>query len=272
MNPDSSLRCVWAVDLGNTSVKLARFSADGEIPPAADIVRIPHRSRAAEAWLGDVERLLADERDWPAAIVAVAAVHREAGELLIERLRRDPRRRVIPLLAADALVSIAVDEPGRVGVDRLMAATAADRLRTPSRGAVFVDVGTAITVNLLDELGAFGGGAILAGPQLALSALHHGTSALPALNEQLLRSLPSPLGRSTTAAMLSGAVWGAVGAVRELIGRLAADLRESPDVLVTGGGAQLVADGLKDLDRPVQIVPHLVLAGVSLAAQAKIRS
>ena len=52
-----------------------------------------------------------------------------------------------------------VDTPVRVGIARLLAALAADRLRLRDRAAIVVDLGTAITVDLVDVDGAFAGGA-----------------------------------------------------------------------------------------------------------------
>ena len=68
----------------------------------------------------------------------------------------------------DVPLTIRVDEPARVGIDRLLAALAADRLRQRDRAAIVVDLGTAITVDLVDADGAFAGGAIL--PGIATSA------------------------------------------------------------------------------------------------------
>jgi type III pantothenate kinase len=80
-----------------------------------------------------------------------------------------------------------------------------------------------------------------------------------------LEQAPSPLGKSTEAAIQAGLFWGAVGAIRELIARLSAGLAHQPQVFVTGGAAQHVAETLSQ-DWPVRHVPHLVLAGIAIVA------
>ena len=65
------------------------------------------------------------------------------------------------LTSGDLPLVVKLPRPDMVGVDRLLDALAANRLRTPGRPAVVVDVGSAITVDLVDADGAFLGGAIL---------------------------------------------------------------------------------------------------------------
>ncbi len=150
-----------------------------------------------------------------------------------------------------------------VGVDRLLDALAANALRGPGRPAVVVDVGTAITVDLLSAEGAFLGGAILPGIAMSARALHEFTDLLPLVDVSELAAPPPPLGEETVAAMRAGLFWGAVGAVRQLIDQLAGDTR--PQVILTGGAGPAVAELLGP---SAQLVPHLTLAGIALAARA----
>ena len=99
------------------------------------------------------------------------------------------------------------------------------------------DRGTATTVNLIDAAGVFQGGAILAGPMTALASLHTATASLPLLGPEALAAPPAAVGKATEAAMASGAYWGAVGAVRQLIERMACECGAAPEVFLTGGAA-----------------------------------
>jgi len=51
-------------------------------------------------------------------------------------------------------IRVSVDYPERVGIDRLLAAVAVDRLRQRDRAAIVVDLGTAITVDLVEPDGS----------------------------------------------------------------------------------------------------------------------
>jgi type III pantothenate kinase len=78
-----------------------------------------------------------------------------------------------------------------------------------------------------------------------------------------MRELAEPvptLGTDTIAAMRAGLYWGTVGAMRELITRLSADLTDQPVVYLTGGAAAHVASALKP---EACHVPHLILGAIA---------
>jgi type III pantothenate kinase len=149
-----------------------------------------------------------------------------------------------------------------VGIDRLLSAVAANRLRPPDHEMVVVDLGTAVTVDLLSAGGAFQGGAICPGIGTSARALHEFTDLLPQLDMTELHTPPPACGRDTQGAMRSGLFWGAVGGVRELVARLSTPGKPHT-VVMTGGAAPNVAA----LVAPDALfVPHLTLSGIALAA------
>jgi type III pantothenate kinase len=102
---------------------------------------------------------------------------------------------------------------------------------------------------------------------MSARALAQQTDALPLVAVDRLEQPPSALGKSTVPAIQAGLYWGAVGALRELMGRLSSSLAKPPDVFVTGGASPQVAELLATgSDMAVRHVPHLVLAGIALAA------
>ena len=249
-----------AVDIGNTRLKVGLFEAS-EVPPAAGVLPVPTKVLDAAP---DRLDLIAD---WLAplhpheAAWRVGSVQRDFTTELLELLRdHNATSRVALLSSRDLPLAIELPHPDRVGIDRLLGAVAANHVRPPSRPAVVVDVGTAITVDLVSADGAFQGGAILPGIGMSARAFHQFTDLLPLIEMCELAAPPSPLGADTIAAMKSGLYWGAVGGVRELIARLPAD---DPQVYLTGGAAPLVAPLLSP---DARYEPHLVLAGIALAS------
>jgi type III pantothenate kinase len=164
-------------------------------------------------------------------------------------------------------LEIRVEAPERVGIDRLMGALAVNRLRQRNRPAIVIDVGTAITVDLVSAEGAFEGGAVLPGITMSAQALHEETDALPSIRLESLVEPPPPVGKSTREAMEAGVLWGAVGALRELIRRMAAECSVPPHVYLTGGTSSAVASLLGSNHLDVLHVPELVLAGIALVAE-----
>jgi type III pantothenate kinase len=166
----------------------------------------------------------------------------------------------------DVPLQIGVNEPARVGIDRVLSAFAANRLRRRESPAIIVSLGTAITVDLLEADGVFAGGAILPGIAMSARALAADTDALPHVEPEHLKSPPA-LGRSTTAAIESGLYWGTIGAIRELVSQLSSSLAAPHELFLTGGAAWQVAAPLANASElPVRHVPHLVLAGIALVS------
>lgn len=171
----------------------------------------------------------------------------------------------VPVALRDRnLLSIPMDVtfPEQVGIDRLLTAMAAEKLRQDGQAALVVDSGTATTVDLIDEQGVFQGGAILPGLRLSAESLHNYTQLLPQIPlEELQKESKAPLGKETRGAIRSGLYWGQLGAIRELSTRIL-DGREDALKLLTGGGAPLLAPELSEY----LSMPNLSLRGFALLA------
>jgi type III pantothenate kinase len=160
-------------------------------------------------------------------------------------------------------VVIRLDQPQKAGVDRILNAVAVNRIRLAGQPAVIVDTGTATTVDAVSPDGAFEGGAILPGFELCARALNQYTAYLPYITvDELQEESSDPLGVNTRAALRSGLIWGQVGAIKELVQRLAQRWETAPDVVLTGGGAPLAAPHLPQ----ARWEPHLSLQGLAVVA------
>jgi len=250
-----------AVDIGNARIKVGRFAAiDGnELPEPTATISLDGRRP-------DFERLdtwLAQAGTDATCGWWIGSVNRPSTALLLDWLRdQRPDAPVTLLSSGDLPLVVELERPDMVGIDRLIDAVAANHLRTPGRAAVVVDIGTAITVDLVSPEGAFCGGAILPGIEMAARAMHEFTDMLPLVEMSKLDEPPEPLGRSTVPAMQSGLYWLAVGAVRELTSQLAKDFDEPAEVIYTGGAGPAIAEAIGG---SVRLVPHLTLAGIALS-------
>lgn len=162
-------------------------------------------------------------------------------------------------------LTINVDSPRTVGVDRLLNAVAANVIRPTGKVMIIVDSGTATTVDVVSADGAFEGGAILPGFQLCARALHQYTALLPHIaNSELAESTPAPLGKNTRDAIRSGLFWGQLGAVKEVVHHLRQQLANDPLIVVTGGAGRLL---VPQLPRVVKHEPFLALQGLAIVGQ-----
>ena len=250
-----------AVDVGNNRLKFGCFEpATGTgLPEPVDSLQLDDE----DPQLDRISDWLADRASGPLGWW-VGSVNRPTTTRLVDWLKRRRSGDAVTLLAADDLpISVGLERADMVGIDRLLDAVAANHLRRSSHPAIVIDLGSAITVDLVSAEGAFLGGSILPGIAMSARALHEFTDLLPAVEMSELADPPPPLGDSTIPAMRSGLYWGAVGAIRELIARLTADQPEGADVFLTGGAGSAVA-GL--LGRTARHITHLTLAGIALTA------
>ena len=274
-----------AVDIGNSRIKLGSFDralAFAEATGRPDPVALPEPTATLEIPLagksGEFDSRFLD--DWLAtqsiasALWLVSSVHRGATGRLTAAVDRWSDRVgethvAYQLTTQDIPLAIRVEKPERVGMDRLVGAVAANRLRRPKRAAIVIDLGTAVTVDRIDADGAFAGGAILPGIAMAARALHDHTDALPHLPVALSGAPPAALGKSTEGAIEAGLFWGTVGAVHELIQRLSESDSAEPDIMVTGGDSAVLAKILLErANQHVRHVPHLVLSGIAVVDAA----
>lgn len=260
MNVSNSSHLI-AVDIGNNRAKLGLFpfAPSKGLPEPSCTLAVAYDDdgmQSIRAWLAEMPGR--DLAWW------IGSVNRPAATRLIDWLHNHRAHDTITLLASgDLPLQVALERPDMVGIDRLLDALAANRLREPDRPAIVADIGSAITVDLVSPQGAFLGGAILPGIAMSARALHTFTDLLPLIDMAELATPPPALGTSTIAAMRSGLFWGAVGAIRQLVERLTAQWSTAPQVFLTGGAGPAVAELLGPGS---QHVPHLTLAGIALAA------
>lgn len=258
---------IAAVDVGNSRIKVGVYRTDdviaageGSLPePIVTHDLMPMQDAFAQLGDGLASYAPADLAWW------IGSVERTYASRLVDWLRTAGATRIVMMTCSDLPLAVSLSRPDMVGIDRLLAAVTANRLREDGRPALIADLGTAITVDLVSADGAFMGGAILPGIAMAARSLHDFTDLLPLIEMTELREPPPALGTSTVDAMRSGIYWGAIGGIRHLIELLSADASGEPQVFLTGGAAPAVAHLVAPQARYVQ---HLTLAGIALTAAA----
>jgi type III pantothenate kinase len=248
-----------AVDIGNSATKVGWFAkprpAAGELPqPTSVQAFVTGQSPPLDL----LAALPAERCEW-----RIASVHRDGTRVLTKWLESHRPDDTLKLLETrDFPITIRVEFPERVGLDRLAAAVAANVLREAGRPAIVIGAGSAITVNLIAADGAFEGGAILPGFRMSAEALY-GADQLPLALLEPGAATPAVVGKHTEAAIRSGLFWGAVGGVREIVTRMAAELTRTPQVFVTGGDLRPLA---AELGGEARFVAYMVLSGIAVAA------
>src|SRR5712691_3128750 len=125
-----------------------------------------------------------------------------------------------------------------IGADRLSNAEAVKGLY--GFPAIVVDFGTALTFDIVSDRRTYVGGVIAPGLEAMTNFLYQRTSLLPKISWKEPRHA---VGKSTIEAMLSRAVFGFRGLVKEILARIKAEQfpRKKAYIVATGGYARLIA-------------------------------
>lgn len=145
--------------------------------------------------------------------------------------------------------------PETLGLDRLAAAVGA-RTLVPGRTLLVIDMGTAITYDVVSAEGVYLGGNIAPGTRLRFRSLHAFTGKLPLVEPV---SLFDDFGKDTVTAVRAGVMQ---GIVHEVHGYMEHYTAEYPDLFtfLTGGDLIYFAENLKS---GIFVSKNLVLTGLN---------
>ena len=243
------------IDVGNTQVAIGLFRND-------DLVghwRFSTKHQTEDEMRWELLGVLALDGFTPADIegVAVSSVVPSVTATM---------RNVAPALSHGPVIvvgpgiktgmPILIDNPREVGADRVVNAVGARRRHgTP---VIAVDFGTSTNFDVVDENGAYIGGVIAPGLEIATRALISGTAALRRVEFVPPRS---PIGKGTVEAIQSGALYGHAGLVDGIIGRLVDEIGGDPAVVATGGLAPTIVPHCHNVDT---VDEYLTLEGLRI--------
>ncbi len=230
------------IDLGNTRVKYAVFDQNDEIVALGRLLK-----RYAGGLFSKLPKKMVIEN----AILCNTSL---PDPKLLMKLKEIPN--FIHLDNSTPLpIRNKYDTPDTLGKDRLAAAVASV-VKFPNNNILFVDMGTCITMNLVNAHGEFIGGNISPGINMRLKAMHHYTAKLPLVKAKLN---DLAFGTTTVKALQNGAVKGALREIDSFIDETRADLG-AIIVILTGGEAIFFENWSK---KEIFVAPNLVMEGLN---------
>ncbi len=154
-------------------------------------------------------------------------------------------------------VELLVETPKDVGTDRICNVAAAKELMgTP---AIVGDIGSATNYDVVDKNGAFIGGAIAPGIEVAA----HNLIQKAALLQETAFTMPeSAVGKTTESNLQSGIMLGAIDLVDGMFTRIMDEMKwDECNIIVTGGFGGLISPYLKTKHN---YLPNLTLDGIRI--------
>ena len=244
------------IDVGNTNIVLGIY--DGA--RLVDNWRIwTERDRTSDEYgilvrnLFSSRSLSFEEIDGIALSCVVPPMLNMLLELSQKYFQRQP---LIVEFGVDTGIPVLTDNPMEVGADRIVNAVAA--YHKYRRSLIVVDFGTATTFDYVSPRGEYMGGAIAPGLGISSEALFMRASKLPRVE---LVKPKNVVGKNTVHSMQAGIIFGYVGLVDEIVGRMREEVKTDPKVIATGGLASLIAGESKSIEA---VEEFLTLDGLRL--------
>lgn len=224
------------IDVGNTNIVMGIFSGD----KLAGKWRLTSRKQTADEVSFMISGLLSAcsiKREKIKGI-AYASVVPSLDSMFIEGLKGYigvPCIKVSTELNTGLVIKM--KNSSGIGADRLLNAVAGiEKYGAP---LIVVDLGTAITLDVIDKDGAYIGGTISPGMELSVESLALKTAKLPQIT---LTAPDNFIGGDTSEAIRSGIVNGCVGMVEYLLDGVFKELGGKCKVVATGGHAGILAE------------------------------
>jgi len=196
-----------AIDIGNTNIAVGLFLKGEEqsvkSTAGQDEKELTDCLKTAWEKIPLAKRSKENKRD---GVIVVSSV-KPAWTELVRQIVKDNLNEKILLIGKEIPfpMDLSVDEPDKVGTDRVLAAAAA--YAVVEDAIVVADFGTAVTIDLVDERGIFLGGVICPGFEISAKALNENTAQLPRVKV----SKPKlPFGKNTKDAINCGLYYSAI--------------------------------------------------------------
>ncbi len=244
-----------SIDIGNTRTHIGIINAE----EFKCLNRIDILSKDSEKYILKYINELHKQSNTPgSSTVIVSSVIRSQLEKVTKQLIQN-KMEVKQFCYSEKLpIKINYKNPEMLGTDRIANALYGFS-RFKGENLVLISAGTALTVDLLCGE-QYQGGAILPGPAMQFQSLHKGTDALPEVNENKTCKLP---GNSTEECMRAGVLFGAGGALNNIVDRYRNIVSGNLRIIATGGAWPLLTDYL---DFEYSFFPDMTLLGISLFA------
>jgi type III pantothenate kinase len=250
---------IIAVDIGNTNIAIALYLQDEEqfVKSVSGGSRAKLTDIFKDAWekIPVSKSSKEGKRD---GVIVVCSV-KPAWTKLVREIVKDNLDEKVHIIGENIPLPMTlwVDEPEKVGTDRVVSAAAA--YAVVKEAVVVADIGTAVTIDVVNDNGIFLGGVICPGLEIGALALNEHTAQLPKVK---VTRPKAPYGKNTTDAIKCGLYYSAVATVQEVIRRYAENLGKWPHTVLTGSAAKIIQDDCEFIDC---FVPNLVVKGIVLA-------
>ena len=240
------------LDIGNSTITSAFFKADNII----DISTIAHLNNTAEVpykFVRTIDLILG----YNVEKVIIASVAPELTELFSKNITSNTAVKPY-IITHDSYPNFKskYENINELGIDRLC--NVAYAIENFKNSVIVIDIGSALTFEIVGSEGYFEGGMILPGVDLSSKALELNTSLLPKIEKKKIDHL---IGKNTIECISSGIINGSSSICDSFVEKIEKELNTKMKVILTGGDASLIGE---KMEREHEIIENTVLLGAKI--------
>ncbi len=236
----------FIIDIGNTKTKIAVFNNETEV----------HVEQLAELTPEFIDELLLKFPLIDSCIVSPVGDFRQS---VNDYLHEQIAYCVVFDANTKLPVKVKYNTPKTLGKDRLAGVVAASNIYKDC-DVLVIDLGTAVTYDIINKSGEYLGGNISPGVNTRFKALNHYTDKLPLVRPS--RDFVD-MGQSTDQAILSGVMNGVQYEIEGYMNKMSQKFSKLKTVL-TGGDSSYFVGNLKS---PIFVHENLILVGLNIILQ-----
>ena len=192
-------------------------------------------------------------KDFKIEKIGISSVFPDLNELVEEKIEKIFKIKPLFLNYKICKMKLKLKNPEKVGIDRIINCKGASEIF--GAPCIVIDIGTAITIDIVDKNKFFVGGFILPGPELWTNSLKN-----TALIKEIKNTRIKNIGKDTSSAINLGLVYGLSGAIEKIVFKIKKDFKVS-NVVLTGGYSEKFYNFL-NFDKKIR--KYLTLEGINI--------
>lgn len=235
---------VLVLDIGNTNVKLGVFENDklkGTWRMSTDLRKTSDEYGITVVEMLKTRGITPEQIEGIIMSSVVPAINFTIEHMLTDYIHKKP---LIVGAGIKTGLNIKIDNPKEIGGDIICDSVSA--IKRYGGPVITIDFGTATTICATNEKNEFLGGCILAGVKVSSDALSERAANLPPIALNLPQSV---IGKNTVQCMQAGLLYGYIGQIEYIIGKMKQENGlANAKVIATGGLAKTIAVHTKAID------------------------
>ncbi len=253
------MKYILGIDIGNTTTEIGII---GDLENIISFKLSSDKNKTIDNWLIDFYSIFnylnlkrEDIRDSYISST-VPILEDKIAEAIKKFLNKEPK-----ILGKNLSIPIKNNykKPEEIGIDRLLNGFSAYKLfKAP---LIVVDLGTAITFDVINKNEEYEGGAIFPGINASIEALFSKTAKLPKVN---LANTKNVIGKTTIESIQSGLLFGYVSLIEGMVNKINKEAGYNHNIVITGGNGELIS---QNLGIKHTYEPYLAMKGIYLLSK-----